>query len=596
MTTVADALLERLRAWGVERIFGYPGDGINGIHAAMGRAENAGPRFVQARHEELAAFMAGAHAKFTDQVGVCMATSGPGAIHLLNGLYDAKLDRQPVLAIVGDQATTATGGSYQQEVDLTSLYKDVASDFLVRVTAPQQLPLAVDRAMRTALSRRCVTAIVIPADIQELEWEAPSHAFKMVPSSIGVEAPEIRPPADAIRRAADIINAGERVALLVGQGARGARVELGELLEVTGGGAAKALLGKDVLPDDLPGVTGPIGLLGSKPSWTLMNECDTFVVIGSNLPYTQFMPEFDQARGIDIDIDAHNIGLRYPFELNLVGDARLTLQELLPLLERKDDRSWREQLDGEIDEWWQLMEQRAMVEADPINPQRVFWELSSRLPDDVIVTADSGSGTNWYARYLKFRDGMRGSLSGTLATMGPAMPYAVGAKFAHPDRPVIASVGDGAMQMNGMNVLITIAKYWREWADPRLVVLVLDNQDLNQVTWEMRAMGGFPKLEETQDLPQVNFADLATSLGLRGQRIDRPSDIGAAWDDALSADRPMVIQAVVDPDIPPIPPHVTTEQMQDLVAALAKGDTDAWDIVREGAKERVQDVLAKLRS
>lgn len=593
--TISDALLKRVSEWGVDRIFGYAGDGIMGIHDAMESAED-GPVFVQSRHEEMAAFMATAHAKFTDEVGVCLATSGPGAIHLLNGLYDAKLDRQPVVAIVGRQAATTHGGSYQQEVDVPNLYKDVASAYLVEIKKPQQLPMAVDRAFRSAMSRQSVAAIIVPGDVQEEPYEEPTHDFKMVPGSSGVVEPEITPPQDAIRRAADIINEGQRVGILIGQGAAGAADEVTELAEVTGGGVAKALLGKDALPDDLPFVTGPIGLLGSKPSWTLMNECDTFVCIGSSIPYSQFLPEFGQARGIDIDIDAHNIGLRYPFELNLVGDAKLTLRKLLPYLERTDDRSWREQLESEIDEWWTLLEERAMVEADPINPQRVFWELSDRLPDRSIITADSGSGTNWFARDLKLRQGMRASLSGTLATMGPAMPYAVGAKFAHPDRPVIATVGDGAMQMNGMNVLITIAKYWREWSDPRLVALVLDNQDLNQVTWEMRAMGGFPKLEATQDLPRVDFVPFARSLGLGGIRVEKPEDIGPAWDEALHADRPTVVQAVVDPNIPPIPPSVEPDQVSSMASAILGGDPDTLGFTREGVKERVQDFVAKMRS
>ena len=594
-TTVADAILHRLREWDVDRIFGYPGDGINGFHEAQEKAEDD-PRFVQARHEEMAAFMATAHAKFTGEVGVCMATSGPGAIHLLNGLYDAKLDRQPVVAIMGQQATTARGGSYQQEVDLISLYKDVASNFLVEVTSPHQVPMVVDRAMRTSMSQRCVTAIIVPNDVQEYEYEEPTHEFKMVPSSVGSVAPEISPPEHGIQQAADIINEGEKVAILIGQGARGAPEEVKQLAELTGGGVAKALLGKDALPDDLPYVTGSIGLLGTKASWTMMQECDTFVCIGSNMPYTQFLPEFDQARAIDIDISAHNIGLRYPYECNLVGDAKLTLQKLLPKLERKQDRSWREQLEDEIEEWWTLVEERAMVQADPINPQRVFWELSEQLPDDVILTADSGSGTNWFARDLKLRAGMRASLSGTLATMGPAMPYAVGAKFAHPQRPVIATVGDGAMQMVGMNVLITIAKYWQEWEDPRLVAMVLDNQDLNQVTWEMRAMGGFPKTTETQNLPQVDFPAFAESLGLQGIWVEKPEQIAPAWEQALSADRPTVIQAVCDPNVPPIPPHVDPEHVRGLMKAMISGDPDTVDVAIEGAKERFQDFIAKMKS
>ena len=596
--TVADALLERLREWQVERIYGYPGDGINGIHAAMGRAydEGRGPDFVQSRHEELAAFMASAHAKWTGEVGVCMATSGPGAIHLLNGLYDAKLDRQPVLFIVGQQAATSIGGSYQQETDLHTTLKDVASDYLVTITEPEQIPFTIDRAMRTAMSRRAPVGLIIPADIQTKEYVNPPHAFKIVPGSLGVAEPEITPPDDELDRAAELINQGSRVGILIGQGARRAADEVEQLAEITGGGVAKALLGKDVLPDDLPYVTGPIGLLGSKPSWTLMNECDTFIMIGSNIPYSQFLPDWGQAKGIQIDIDAHNIGLRYPMDVNLVGDAKLTLAKLLPKLERTDDRSWRKKIETEVEEWWQLVAERAHVDGDPVNPQRIFYELSPKLPDNVIISADSGSGTNWFARDLKMRRGMRASLSGTLATMGPAVPYTIAAKFTHPDRPALACVGDGAMQMNGINGLITISKYWQRWEDPRCVIFVLNNGDLNQVTWEMRAMGGFPKVEETQNLPNFDFAGYAEMLGLKGIKIEKVDDVVPAWDEAWSADRPVVVEAMVDPDIPPIPPHVEPDEVEALSQALLGGDPDTLGIVQEGAKERIQDYIAKMKS
>ncbi len=595
--TVADALLQRLHEWDVPRIYGFPGDGINGIHAAMSRREgDEAIPFVQARHEELSAFMASAHAKWTGQVGVCMATSGPGAIHLLNGLYDAKLDHQPVLAIVGDQAATAKGGSYQQEVDLKTLFKDVASDYCVEVTQPEQLPFVVDRAFRTALSRRAPVAIIIPADVQTKEYVNPPHAFKIVPGSLGVEEPEIVPNGDAIQQAADIINSGKKVGILVGAGARRAADEVKQLADLTGGGVAKALLGKDVLPDDLPYVTGPIGLLGSKPSWKLMQECDVFLMIGSSFPYSQFLPEWGAAKGIQIDIDAHNIGLRYPMDLNLVGDAKLTLERLLPKLERKEDRSWREEIESEVREWWTLVEERAHVSADPVNPQRVFWELSSRLPDDVIISADSGSGTNWFARDLKIREGMRASLSGTLATMGPAVPYTIAAKFCHPDRPAIACVGDGAMQMNGINGLITIAKYWKTWQDPRCIIFVLNNGDLNQVTWEMRAMGGFPKLEETQDLPDFDYAQYARMLGLEGIKVEKEDQIADAWDRAWKADRPVVLEAVVDPDVPPIPPHVNPDEVTSLAKAILGHDPDTLGFAEKGAKEVAQDVISKFTS
>jgi pyruvate dehydrogenase (quinone) len=588
--TVADHLLARLREWGVDTVFGYAGDGINGLLAAWGRAEN-NPRFVQVRHEEMAAFDAVGYAKFSGRVGVCAATSGPGAIHLLNGLYDAKLDHVPVVAIVGQTNRSAMGGSYQQEVDLLSLFKDVASEYVQMVTVPEQLPNVLDRAIRTALSQHAPTAIIIPADVQELPYSPPGHAFKMVPSSLGIDFPS--PVADpaGLQRAAEVLNSGEKVAILVGQGARGARAEVISIADTLGAGVAKALLGKDVLPDDLPFVTGSIGLLGTRPSYEMMRGCDTLLTIGSNFPYTQFMPEFGQARAVQIDIDGRFLGMRYPYEVNLVGDAAATLRALLPLLRRRQDRSWRNTIEKHVDTWWSTMEAEAMVDGDPVNPMRLFWELSARLPDDVIVTADSGSSANWYARHLRLRGDMRGSLSGTLATMGPGVPYAIGAKFAHPGRPAIAFAGDGAMQMNGLNELITIKRYWPEWSDPRLIVAVLHNNDLNQVTWEMRAMEGAPKFEESQRLPDVDYASFAANLGLGAETITDPDSLGPAWDRALAADRPTVLDVHCDPNFPPIPPHATVEQMKDAALALIKGDADRWEILKQGIKTKAQEFL-----
>ena len=345
--TVADYLLERLRAWDVTEVFAYPGDGINGILAAWGRAGNK-PTFIQARHEEMAAFEAVGYAKFTGNFGVCMATSGPGAIHLLNGLYDAKLDHVPVVAIVGQTSRSAMGGSYQQEVDLLSLFKDVASPYVQMVTVPEQLPGVLDRAIRVAMAERAPTAIIIPSDVQELEYSAPTHAFKMVPSSLGTDWPTTVASTGALARAAEILNAGSKVAILAGQGARGARAELEQVAEILGAGVAKALLGKDVLSDELAFVTGSIGLLGTRPSYEMMQDCDTLLTVGSSFPYTQFLPAFDQARAVQIDIDGKYIGMRYPYELNLVGDARATLRALIPLLDRKEDRSWREAIEAKV--------------------------------------------------------------------------------------------------------------------------------------------------------------------------------------------------------------------------------------------------------
>jgi pyruvate dehydrogenase (quinone) len=588
--TVSDFLISRLSAWGVTRIYGYPGDGINGITGALGRAGGA-MQFVQVRHEEMAAFMACAHAKFTGEVGVCLATSGPGAIHLLNGLYDAQLDHQAVVAIVGQQARTALGGHYQQEVDLVSLFKDVAHEYVHMATTPEQVPHLVDRAIRIARAERTVTCIILPNDLQELEAVEPPRKHGMVHSGIGLSVPRVIPADADLARAAELLNSGERVAMLVGAGALQATDEVLEIADILGAGVAKALLGKAAVPDEYPFVTGSIGLLGTRPSWDLMNECDTLLMIGSSFPYSEFLPAPGTARGVQIDIDGRMLSLRYPMDVNLVGDSRETIRALLPLLRRKTDRSWRDRIERNVVDWWEVLEARAMHDADPINPQRVFWELSSRLPDDCILSCDSGTAASWYARDVRIRRGMMASLSGTLATMGPAVPYAIAAKFCHPDRVAIALAGDGAMQMNGMNGLITIAKYWREWSDPRLVVLVLNNRDLNMVTWEQRATAGDPKFAASQDLPDVRYAEYAQSLGLHGVRVERPEDVGAAWDRAFGADRPFVLEAVTDPNVPPLPPHITFEQARALASATIRGDADALGYLKQSVKEVAASIL-----
>jgi pyruvate dehydrogenase (quinone) len=587
---VSDYLLERLRAWGVDHVFGYPGDGINGILAAFGRADNR-PMFIQSRHEEMSAFQAVGYAKFTGRVAVCMATSGPGAIHLLNGLYDAKLDHVPVVAIVGQTNRSAMGGSYQQEVDLLSLFKDVASDYVQTVTVPEQLPNVLDRAIRVAMTQRSPTALIIHSDVQELPYSPPTHEFKMVPSSLGIEWPAVAPDDAAVARAAQLLNDGSKVAMLVGAGARGARDELAEVADLLGAGTAKALLGKDVLSDELPWVTGSIGLLGTRPSYELMRDCDTLLTVGSSFPYSQFLPEYGQCRAVQIDIDGRYIGMRYPYEVNLVADAKAALRALIPHLRRKEDRKWRETIEANVTRWWETMEMEAHVSADPINPLRLFSELSPQLPDDAIVTADSGSAANWYARNLRFRGNIRGSLSGTLATMGPGVPYAIGAKFALPGRPAIALVGDGAMQMNGMAELITIKRYWPQWEDPRLVIAILHNNDLNQVTWEMRAMGGAPKFAESQTLPDIDFAAFAAGLGLNALSIKDPDQLADGWRDALSADRPTVLDVYTDPDMPPIPPHATWDEFKAATAAVLSGDEDRVGFIKVGLKTKAQEFL-----
>jgi pyruvate dehydrogenase (quinone) len=589
MKTVGDFFWDRLSAWGVRVVFGYPGDGINGLLAAMARA-NGRIKFVQVRHEEMAAFMASAYAKFSGEVGVCMATSGPGATHLITGLYDARLDHQPVVAIAGQQARAAIGGQYQQEVNLLSAYEDV-TEFVEQVSVPPQMRHVVDRAMRVAKAGRGVSAIIVPNDLQELKYEDPPRQHGTLHSGVGYRAPKVVPYLDDLQRAAEVLNAGRKVAMLVGAGALHATDELIAVADRLGAGCAKALLGKAALPDDLPWVTGSIGLLGTKPSWDLMRECDTLLMVGSGFPYSEFLPKEGAARGVQIDIKPDMLSLRYPMEVNLVGDSAETLRALLPMLEPKAHGRWREQIAKGLKDWWNTLETRAHIAAQPVNPQRVTWELSARLPDRAIITSDSGSCANWYARDLKIRSGMMCSLSGGLASMGAAVPYAIAAKYAHPERPVIALVGDGAMQMNNMAELITVSKYWREWQSPRWVVCVFNNQDLNQVTWEQRVWQGDPKIEATQNIPDVPYHKFAELIGLRGIYCDDPDRLGAAWDEALSADRPVVLEVRTDPEVPPLPPHITLHQAKNFASTLLHGDPNEGRMLRGAARELLNPLL-----
>ncbi|WP_176025657.1 thiamine pyrophosphate-requiring protein [Burkholderia vietnamiensis] len=593
MSTVADFIVERLYDWGVRRVYGYPGDGINGFFGALARAGGK-IEFIQARHEEMAAFMASAHAKFTGELGVCVATSGPGAAHLVTGLYDARLDQMPVLAIVGQQARTALGGHYQQEVDLPALFKDVAGAFVQLAVVPGQVRHLVDRAVRTALGARTVTALVLPNDLQELDYAPPKRANGTVHSGVGYTRPKVVPYADDLQRAADVLNAGKKVAMLVGAGALHATDDVIAVADRLGAGAAKALLGKAALPDDLPWVTGSIGLLGTKPSYELMNECDTLLVVGSGFPYSEFLPKEGQARGVQIDLKADMLSLRYPMEVNLVGDSAETLRALLPLLKERQDTAWRDRIAKWNADWHDTLAARAAAKASAgrgVNPQRAFTELSPRLPADVILTSDSGSCANWYARDLMIRRGMMGSLSGGLASMGAAVPYAIAAKFAYPLRPVIAMVGDGAMQMNNMAELITVAKYWRQWADPCWICMVLNNEDLNQVTWEQRVMEGDPKFDTSQQIPNVPYYRFATLVGLKGIYVDDPEQLGAAWEEALASDRPVVLEVKSDPEVPPLPPHVTLQQAKHFAQALVKGDPREANVIVETARQVLSAVL-----
>ena len=590
-TTAADNLCERLIEWDVDTIYGFPGDGINGILGALRRHEDR-LRFVQTRHEEMAAFMACGHAKFTGNVGVCMATSGPGAIHLLNGLYDAKLDHAPVVAIVGQTFVRALGGDFQQEVKLLQLYSDVASAFCEQANDPSTIRHLIDRALRIAQVERTVTCVIVPADVQDMDAvEQQPHQTHTVHSGVGFWRGRRIPQASQLQQAADILNAGEKVAILVGQGALDATDEVIAVADTLGAGIAKALLGKAAVPDDVPYCTGSIGLLGTKPSWEMMQGADTLLMVGSSFPYSEFLPEEGQVKAVQIDLLGRMLSIRYPMDLALEGDSRETLKELLPLLHRKEDRSWQQTIEQNVAEWWELMDDRGQP-ADRnarVRPQGLFSALSRRLPDQAILSSDSGSAANWYARQIRIRRGMKAMLSGNLATMVPGVPYAIAAKFAFPERVSIAMVGDGAMQMGGMAEMLTAAKYYETWADPRLVVLVLNNEDLNQVTWEQRVMEGDPQFEASQRIPYVDYAAWAQMIGLRGIKVSRAAEIDEAWRAALSADRPVIISALTDPNEPPLPPHITFEQAESFAKSVVKdpeaGLPGAVESIREKALE-----------
>jgi pyruvate dehydrogenase (quinone) len=587
---VADFVVERLHAWGVRRIYGYSGDGINGVIGALQRADKI--EFVQVRHEEMAAFMAVAHAKFTGELGVCLSTGGPGATHLITGLYDAKLDHAPVLAICGQAEVTVRGASYQQELNLDRMFADVAG-FAHEASAPAQVRHLIDRCVRVAKATNGPSVIILPKDVQDDNYEEPAVSHGFTRSGVGYNKPKVVPEDADLAKAADILNTGNKVAILIGSGARGTAPQLIEIASLLGAGVAKALLGKDVLPDDLPFVTGAIGLLGTEPSWELMQGCDTLLMVGTGFPWSEFLPKDGAARAVQIDIEASMLSLRYPADVNLHGDAADTLKALLPLIKRKDDRDWLKTTEANVSAWWKKLEGRAKADASPVNPQRVVWEMSPRLPANAIVTSDSGSCANWFARDYRLQQGQSASLSGGLASMGAAVPYAIGAKFAHPDRPVIALVGDGAMQMNNMAELITVQKYWKRWADPRWIVCVFNNQDLNEVTWEQRVMEGNPKFDASQDIPDFAYAKFGEMLGFKGIFVKSADRLASAWQEALSGDRPVVLEVKTDPDVVPLPPHVTLKQARGFMSAMAKGDRAAGSIIGETAKQVVDGLFGK---
>ncbi len=572
MSTVSDFVIDRLIEWDLHTYYGFPGDGIGGFDGALERAERAEKafRYIRPTHEEIAAFMACAHAKFTGEVGVCIATSGPGAVHLLNGLYDAKLDNQPVVAIVGQQGLVSLGSDTQQQIDLERVFTDVAG-YVQTVTTPMQAQLVVDRAIRIARAQRCPTVVILPADIQNADMEEPTQEHWVSRTGVGHASTALTPPMSELRRAADVLNAGSKVAMLVGQGARGATDEVIAVADQLGAGVMTALLGKDVVPGDLPYHTQQLGLLGSKPSYDMMQDCDTLLMVGTNYPYAEFLPASGQARGVQVDLTSRHLSLRYPMEVNLAGDAKATLTALLPLLEHQQDRGWQEQVIKGMKDWNDVTEREANVPADPINPRLVYQKLNERLPHNSIVTADAGSTADWYGHHIKLGRNMDGNLSGMLASMLAAMPYAVAAKFAHPDRPVVCTIGDGAFQMLGMNELLTVKRHWKTWADPRFIVMVLHNDDLTQVSWEMRQVGD-PRWDTSQKVEGMDYAGYAQLLGLRGITVDKPEQVADAWDAAFAADRPVLLDVHTDANVPPLPAHISFDEAKGFLETLLKRD------------------------
>ncbi|WP_299302629.1 thiamine pyrophosphate-requiring protein [uncultured Brachybacterium sp.] len=574
MRNVADGIIERAQAWGVQRIFGYAGDGVDPLLGALRRREDQ-IELITARHEEMAAFMATGHAKYTGEVGVCLATQGPGAVHLLTGLYDAKLDGKPVVAIVGHVVTTALGSGYQQEVELPTLLKDVCSSYVGELVSPEQLDQVVDDAFRTALATSSPTCIIVPHDIQQAELPEMEHAHGIVPSAPVTAAPRVLPREEDLDRAAEVLSAGERVALLVGQGAQHATAEVQEIAERLGAGVTTSLLGKPFVDESLPYVCGTMGHLGTTASADLLAGCDTLLIVGSNDPWTEFYPAPGQARAVQIDLSAAQLGRKYPIEVGLAGDASETLHALLQRLEPATDRPWRGEVEEMVRTWRRIRAERSAEVTEPMNPQSVIAALSEQLPAEAQVSVDVGSVVYWYARHLELPPGVPAHLSSTLASMGSGLPYGLAAKFAAPDRPVVALCGDGAMQMNGNSELITLAHHWRSWDDPRFVVLVLHNRDLAEVSWEQREMEGEPRFPTSQEVPWFPYAEYARLLGLEGIRIERAEQIGEAWQQALSAERPMLIEAVVDPNTPLLPPRAPQEKVEKMFSALAQEDADA---------------------
>ncbi|HEY2853782.1 MAG TPA: thiamine pyrophosphate-dependent enzyme [Gemmatimonadaceae bacterium] len=580
--STAALLVDRLCAWGVDTVFGLPGDGINGIFEAL-RTNQKRIRFIQVRHEESAAFAACGYAKFTGRLGVCLATSGPGGIHLLNGLYDAKCDGQPVLAITGHTFHDLIGTHYQQDVDLDKLYIDVAA-YNQRVMGPAHVVNVVDEAVKTALARRTVAHITIPKDIQDWSSDGLRSSANISKHSADLfTAAFPTPPRGDIERAAEILNDGSRVAILAGRGCLGARDEILSLAEHLGAPIVKPLLGKAVVPDDNPYTTGGIGLLGTAPSQDALAECDTLLIAGSTFPYIEFYPKPAQAKAIQIDVDPSRIGIRYPVEVGLVGDCRTVLRDLLPHIERKKHRDFLDEAQNRMKHWRKLMKERGTRGDMPMKPQVVTYELNKLLDDDAIISSDSGTIATWSARYIDIRDRMQFSLSGSLATMANGLPYSIGAAVAYPKRQVVCVVGDGGFTML-MGEIATLVKY-----DLPVKVIIVKNNVLGEIKWEQMALEGNP--EYGVELQPIDFAAYAKACGCAGFTIEKPKDAASVLREALEHDGPAVVQAVVDPNEPPFPGKITTKQAIHFAEALARGQRDRWDIIKDVLEDKVREVV-----
>lgn len=578
----SDVFVETIMGWGVDTVFGLPGDGINGVIEAL-RVRQDKVKFIQVRHEEAAAFMACGYAKYTGKLGCCLATSGPGAIHLLNGLYDAKLDQAPVLAILGQTYSDLKGSSFQQDVNLSRLFEDV-SVYCQEVINPNQVEMLANEACRHALNHRGVAAISFPIDYQTT---APSgkhsqHSQDGYTNSVW-PARLILPEQSDLQHAADVLNKAKRPVILVGRGARGATDEVIEIADKLGAPIVKALLGKEVVPDDHPLTTGGLGLLGTSPSQEAMEHCDTLLIIGSSFPYQEYLPKHDQAKAVQIDDKADRIGLRFPVEVGLVGDARRTLQALLPLVSRNDDRGFLEKAQKGMKDWWELMEERAMQDATPIKPQRVAWELNDLLPDNAIISGDSGTNTTWIARFFKIKRGQQFSCSGTLATMAPGLPYAVAAAVAYPDRRSVAFVGDGGFTML-MGEFATAVKY-----DLPITVVIIKNDVLGQIKWEQIVFLGNP--EYVVELQSIDFAKYAEACGGIGIKVTDPNDIRSALEKALASNKPTIVEVVVDPNEPPMPPKIEPKQAAKFAEALLRGQPQGGKIALTLFRDKISELV-----